>query len=190
MNHCFWVWKGDGGTEGPTPGVFSVSLSGPSDTKARICDRLPVKTRRVRLPSKHPANMSTCPKAPWVPHNQNPLDFLFLTRPAPYSVLFLPWGPRMLSPPSSGSFLLSSHHLYIRLWRPPAWVGAVLATSLLLVVVLSHQPAPQTPYPPHKGASPNRLEHASVCVAVTQPCLILYDPMDCSPPDSSVHGIL
>ena len=27
-------------------------------------------------------------------------------------------------------------------------------------------------------------------VLVTQLCLTLYDPMDCSPPDSSVHGIL
>ena len=24
---------------------------------------------------------------------------------------------------------------------------------------------------------------------VAQSCLILYDPMDCSPPDSSIHGI-
>ena len=30
-----------------------------------------------------------------------------------------------------------------------------------------------------------------VCVClVTKPCLILCDPMDCSPPGSSVHGIL
>ena len=27
-------------------------------------------------------------------------------------------------------------------------------------------------------------------VLVTQLCLILYSPMDCSPPGSSVHGIL
>ena len=29
-----------------------------------------------------------------------------------------------------------------------------------------------------------------VCVLVTQLCLILCDPMDCSPPGSSDHGIL
>ena len=29
-----------------------------------------------------------------------------------------------------------------------------------------------------------------VCVLVTQLCLTLCDPMDCSPPGSSVHGIL
>ena len=29
----------------------------------------------------------------------------------------------------------------------------------------------------------------SVCVLVTQPCPTLCDPMDCSPPGSSVHGI-
>ena len=29
-----------------------------------------------------------------------------------------------------------------------------------------------------------------VCVWVTQSCLTLCDPMDCSPPGSSVHGIL
>ena len=32
--------------------------------------------------------------------------------------------------------------------------------------------------------------HRSVCVLVTQSCLTLCDTMDCSPPDSSVHGIL
>ena len=29
-----------------------------------------------------------------------------------------------------------------------------------------------------------------VKVLVTQSCLTLFDPMDCSPPGSSVHGIL
>ena len=29
-----------------------------------------------------------------------------------------------------------------------------------------------------------------VCVLVAQPCLTLCSPMDCSPPGSSVHGIL
>ena len=29
-----------------------------------------------------------------------------------------------------------------------------------------------------------------VCVLVTQSCLTLHDPMDCSRPGSSVHGIL
>ena len=29
-----------------------------------------------------------------------------------------------------------------------------------------------------------------VCVLVTQSCLTLCDPVDCSPPGSSVHGIL
>ena len=29
-----------------------------------------------------------------------------------------------------------------------------------------------------------------MCVLVAQSCLILCDPMDCSPPGSSVHGIL
>ena len=28
------------------------------------------------------------------------------------------------------------------------------------------------------------------CVCDAQPCLTLCDPMDCSPPGSSVHGIL
>ena len=29
-----------------------------------------------------------------------------------------------------------------------------------------------------------------VCVLITQSCPTLHDPMDCSPPGSSVHGIL
>ena len=28
-----------------------------------------------------------------------------------------------------------------------------------------------------------------VCVLVVQSCLTLWDPMDCGPPDSSVHGM-
>ena len=32
--------------------------------------------------------------------------------------------------------------------------------------------------------------HAAVLCLVTQLCLTLWDPMDCSPPGSSVHGIL
>ena len=33
-------------------------------------------------------------------------------------------------------------------------------------------------------------ENEEVKVLVTQLCLTLFDPMDCSPPGSSVHGIL
>ena len=32
--------------------------------------------------------------------------------------------------------------------------------------------------------------HVCICVLVTQSCPTLCDPMDCSPPGSSVHGIL
>ena len=35
-----------------------------------------------------------------------------------------------------------------------------------------------------------KLLSSVVCVLVTQSCLTLCDPMDCSPPGSSVHGIL
>ena len=31
---------------------------------------------------------------------------------------------------------------------------------------------------------------STMCAKLFQSCLALYDPMDCSPPDSSVHGIL
>ena len=34
------------------------------------------------------------------------------------------------------------------------------------------------------------MNNVKVKVLVTQLCLILCDPMDCSPPGSSVHGIL
>jgi len=34
------------------------------------------------------------------------------------------------------------------------------------------------------------MQNVCVCVLVTQSCLILYDPMDCSSPGFSVHGIL
>jgi len=32
--------------------------------------------------------------------------------------------------------------------------------------------------------------YVCVCVLITQSCSTLHDPMDCSPPGSSVHGIL
>ena len=35
-----------------------------------------------------------------------------------------------------------------------------------------------------------RLDNSSVLCELTQSCLTLCDPMDCSPPGSSVHGIL
>ena len=57
---------------------------------------------------------------------------------------------------------LSSHHLYIRLWHPPAWVAAVaiLAIHLLLAVVLSHSTYTHIPPPPARSFSKHRLEHA------------------------------
>ena len=40
--------------------------------------------------------------------------------------------------------------------------------------------------------SPKKYLQPSVCLSmlVAQLCPILWDPMDCSPPTSSVHGIL
>ena len=39
-------------------------------------------------------------------------------------------------------------------------------------------------------AAPRIVLCKCVCVLVAQSCLTLCDPMDCSPPDSFVHGIL
>ena len=41
-----------------------------------------------------------------------------------------------------------------------------------------------------KCIKPGFLQWKKVKVLVTQSCLTLWKPMDCSPPDSSVHGIL
>ena len=38
--------------------------------------------------------------------------------------------------------------------------------------------------------SPIECNGVCVCVLITQTCPILCHPMDCSPPGSSVHGIL
>ena len=40
--------------------------------------------------------------------------------------------------------------------------------------------------PPEDG----RGKEGSCCCLVPKSCLTLYDPVDCSPPGSSVHGIL
>ena len=44
------------------------------------------------------------------------------------------------------------------------------------------------------GMSPTRIlgerDLLTVCVLIAQSCLTLCNPMDCSPPSSSVHGIL
>ena len=65
-----------------------------------------------------PSTQPTCPPAP-KPHRFNTSRIhstsCSLNAPAPYSLLFLPWGPRTLSPPPAGSSPFSSHHLYIRL---------------------------------------------------------------------------
>ena len=37
---------------------------------------------------------------------------------------------------------------------------------------------------------PVRMPEASLCVLVPQSCPALWDPIDCNPPGSSVHGIL
>ena len=39
----------------------------------------------------------------------------------------------------------------------------------------------------HKIKTPEKSPQQKMCL-VTQPCLTLCDPMDCSPPGSSVHG--
>ena len=44
--------------------------------------------------------------------------------------------------------------------------------------------------PNHKAFKLPRPDSNEVKVLVTQSCLTLGDPMDCSPPGSSVHGIL
>ena len=47
--------------------------------------------------------------------------------------------------------------------------------------------SPQLPFPSGTTVSLNNI---LIVVLVTQLCLTLCDPMDCSSPDSSVHGIL
>ena len=48
----------------------------------------------------------------------------------------------------------------------------------------------QTPRVPAISLFPARCHHGIVLVLVTQSCPALCDPMDCSSPGSSVHGIL
>ena len=46
------------------------------------------------------------------------------------------------------------------------------------------------PYPVYLVVESKGLTHICVCAKLLQLCLTPCDPMDCSPPGSSVHGIL
>lgn len=138
------------------------SHSGPPATKVRIRDRLPSHTRfqarsrylifppaqelhKVRIDSASPSLVPT-PKL---------LSFSF---PDDQGCSFCP------SPVAPSS--LSAHQLYIRPWRPLAWVAAVtiLAIHLLLLVALSHSTSPHSTSPcpdPRRSFSKQRSEHAS-----------------------------
>ena len=98
-------------------------------------------------------------------------------------------------------------------WKIVAWqcwlVSAIHQYESLIGIHMS--PSSQTSLPPPPPSHPSRLSwNASLnslshsasfhwlpilylmcaCVLVTQSCMTLGDPMDCSPPGSSVHGIL
>ena len=45
-------------------------------------------------------------------------------------------------------------------------------------------------FKPLRGNSGNDSTEVYVCVLVTWSCPTLCDPMDCSPPGSSIHGLL
>ena len=49
----------------------------------------------------------------------------------------------------------------------------------------SHSPTPT----PSNGLGCSWIKLLLLCCLLTKTCLILWDPMDCSPPGSSVHGI-
>ena len=51
------------------------------------------------------------------------------------------------------------------------------------------QVRPRNPRMKTVGHSPSRCEHVRVRACVTWSCPALCDPMDCSPPGSSAHGI-
>ena len=90
--------------------------------------------------------------------------------------------------------------------QPVSWAGtsrrcltaAGAAVSLPLLPLLAgprhslspllnlEKPLPASRSPQH----PCACSCACACVLVAQSCLTLCDPMDCSPPGSSVHGIL
>ena len=65
------------------------------------------------------------------------------------------------------------------------WPGIEPVPSAMEAWSLNHWTAGELPWVVIKIAS-----SVFMCVCVhAQSCLTLYDPMDCSPPDSSVHGI-
>ena len=85
------------------------------------------------------------------------------------------------------------------------WVQNKFKVSGKYKKLLSHPPPPATPSSTPEAAAPFQLHSplslqtacqlvpssTSACVClVAQSCPILCDPVDCSPPGSSVHGIL
>ena len=68
-----------------------------------------------------------------------------------------------------------------------------LDTTLWLSNNKHSQNIPTRQHVPNDGASSEYyqpIKNGACCCLLTQSCMILCNPMDCSPPGSSVHGIL
>ena len=85
----------------------------------------------------------------------------------------------------SGSGLVSLMRLKLNCWpglhSPQGLTGAVESASMLMCMVVAR---------PQFLTDCWELMTLYVCVLFAQSCMTLCDPMDCSSPGSSVHGIL
>ena len=70
------------------------------------------------------------------------------------------------------------------------WQNIFVYEYLLILLILYNSIYSHHMFPTHKVLSWFSTSYVSVKVLVAQSFLSLYDPIDCSPPGSSAHGLL
>ena len=87
--------------------------------------------------------------------------------------------------------LKSSQNTYKRMdYLLTTWQNIFVYEYLLILLILYNSIYSHHMFPTHKVLSWFSTSYVSVKVLVAQSFLTPYDPIDCSPPGSSAHGIL
>ena len=99
----------------------------------------------------------------------------------------LPWLAHLVHGPSPGTWPRSRYTAPLPLHGP---LPATRLPSRYTVLLLPHQPPPLNRTSPPSSLVVKPTPSTPVHAKLLQSCPALCDPVDCSPPGSSVHGIL